>query len=66
MTVGSLDLLMVSLSPELSSFLLVMWRDAPLSTINCRSSCPQSDRDATTFDFSCLVGRSEDFSHASK
>ena len=43
----SFDFLMVSFSPEMSSFLLIMWRDAPLSTKNCRSSWWHSDSDAT-------------------
>ena len=48
-TVDSFDLLIVPVSPEESSFLLIMRRYAPLSTTDSRSSCSQSDRGATTF-----------------
>ena len=35
--------------PDVSSFSLIIWRDAPLSTMTSRTSWWQSDRDATTF-----------------
>ena len=40
---------MVSWSPEVSSCLLIMWRYAPLYSVNCRPSCSQTDQDARTF-----------------
>ena len=42
--------------PEVNSFLLTMWRDAPLSTMNSLSSWWQTDRDATTFSWVVLFG----------
>ena len=61
MTVGSADLMMVPLSPEVGSFLLIIWRDAPLSTINSGFSCSQSDQDATPFSSVVLLAGRKNF-----